>query len=150
MKALPHECFSGLSCTADSHWHEFRLISVPHQSTQDCLTEGSRTQLFGRAIEQSLVRFPHCATYKHTFISLFSASYTKDITYNFLLERKDVRRCCATNWSAQVHHSDVSGQSGYNARIARSHRLRAQRRSRWKWKRVYVYGGRRWWNLNGN
>ena len=52
--------------------------------------------------------------------------------------------------SAQVHHSDVSGQSGYNARIARSTGYEPNVGLDESGNVFKNYCGRRWWNLNGN
>ena len=92
---------------------------------------------FDRATEKSLMRLPHCATVQtHLHLALLSfASHT------FFLERKDVRRCCAT------HHTLCCASRFFcpRATLGRKwstwllcqkrtlNRWWAQRRSRWKW-----------------
>ena len=84
--------------------------------------------MFDRANENLLVRLSHGATvHTHTFISLFPDSHRKDIThlhserkmYDTVVQ-KMAHRVVRRDMSAQVRHSDVSGQSGYHARLARS------------------------------
>ena len=48
-------------------------------------------------------------------MSLFSPAHTKDITYSFL-DEKIYDAVVRQDISAHVHHSDVSGQSGFDAR----------------------------------
>ena len=75
-----------------------------------------RTHLLDRAIEKSPVRL-------HPSSRSLPPAY-KGHHIHFLLERKDVRRCgatncasCCANISAHVHLSDVGGQSGNDARM---------------------------------
>ena len=119
MNTLPHAGFPAHS----------RLAHRPgkaraHQLTQVCQSEGDRTQLFDRATELSLMRVPQCATvHTHTFISLFSASHTKDITCTFSQGEHMYDGVCATTCTSchasrcicHVHHSDGSGQFGFVA-----------------------------------
>ena len=91
--------------------------------------EGVRTHLFDRAVENPLMRLPTlCNGTKHTFISLSSASHTEDITHtSSQSEKMDdavvqhiAHRVARQDISAYVHHPDVSGQSGSDARMASS------------------------------
>ena len=77
--------FSPLSCTAHSHWHEFRFISAVHSFTQVCQTEDDWTQWDDQS-HWKVTEAPStsCKRYKHPFLSLFSVSHTKDITYSLL------------------------------------------------------------------
>ena len=126
MNSMPRACFSSLSCA--TQWHAFLShISVAlffFRSDIGSLTS-DRKVMFHRAIDKPLVRFPQCATVQtHLHLALLSFAQ-KSHRIHFLLERTDVRRCCVLHIvlnvkiSAQVNHSDVSGESGYNARRAR-------------------------------
>ena len=78
-------------------------------------------------LKSSWCAFHIVQRYQHTFISLISGSHTKDIThfslgqkmYNSVVQHiaHHVER---QKISAQVYHSDVSGQSGSIARVTRS------------------------------
>ena len=78
-------------------------------------------------LKSSWCAFHMVQRYQHTFVSLISDSHTKDITH-FSLGQKMYNSVVQhiahhveqQKISAQVHHSDVSGQSGSIARTARS------------------------------
>ena len=115
--------------------HSCRIFQSPQHMnwptffmfTQVCQTEGVRTPLFDRVTEHPLgAPATLCNGTKLTFISVFAH---KGNHIHFLLVRK---RCttllcnalhivlCVEDISAHVHHSCVCGQSGGDARIARS------------------------------
>ena len=60
------------------------------------LQEGDRTQLFDRATEQLLVRFPHCATVP-THLHLAHLRFAHKGHYTLLSWSKDVQLCGATH-----------------------------------------------------
>ena len=78
-------------------------------------------------LKSSWCAFHIVQRYQHTFISLISGSHTKDIThfslghkmYNSVVQHIAHHVDCQ-KISAQVYHSDVSGQSGSIARVTRS------------------------------
>ena len=118
-KHLTARMFSAHSRTA--RWHAFLslLRSTPFSSDKLTLCLSlviSDREVFGHS----------CSTVTHLHFVLLRLAHKEHHTH-FLLERKDVPRCCATiahhvvrqYISAPVHHLDVGGQSGYNARIAR-------------------------------
>ena len=95
----PFQRNPALRAGTDSCLNSFDLRStLAHfKLTHFYQTEGDPTFLFDRAIGKSLVRFPRCATVQtHFHIPLLSFAH-KGHHIHFLLERKDVRRCSATN-----------------------------------------------------
>ena len=121
--------------SSDSH---FKLI----QGNQ---TEGVRTQLFDRASERSLARFPQCATAQtHLHRTLLSFAH-KGHHMDFLSERKDVRRCCATNCTSCCASRCICARGSVGrwwsmwlyCLNSTLHRLRAQPRSKCRWHKFY-------------
>ena len=88
--------------------------------------EGDRTQLLGRATDKPLVRLPQRATVTSTPSSPSSqlgiqrTSQTRSLRAKRCFCSIDcTSRCAPRHICAHVRHSDVSGPSGHNARIAR-------------------------------
>ena len=76
-KHLTARMFSAHSCIAHYQWHDFLFVSATHLGHYIFWQDGDRTPLFGRAIENPLVRLPHCAT-AHSHISLVSDSHKEN------------------------------------------------------------------------
>ena len=130
MISLPIACLSSYERTA--RWHTFLSLLHSTLSSSDKYTicfsllisdrKVVRTHLIVHAIGKSLgAPSTLCSgTHTHFHRSLLTFAH-KGHQIHFLLDRKDLRRWCATiahcvvrqNISAQVHHSDVRGQSGY-------------------------------------
>ena len=102
-----------------------------HSSTDDSSVVFYR-KVIGHSCSTVPLKSSWCAfhivqRHQHTFISLISGSHTKDIThfslgqkmYNSVVQHIE-HHVEQQKISAQVHHSNVSGQSGSNARVARS------------------------------
>ena len=116
----------------------------------DFSQEGDRTQLFDRVIEKFLMRLPHCATAQTHLHSRLSQIRTQRRLHNFSsVDEKDAQlRVCDKLHTmferqytyAQLHHSDVSGQSDSIARKARctSHEPNL------------IQQENRWWRFDGN
>ena len=96
-KHLAVRMFSALSCTAHSHWHEFRFISGARELTRVCQTEGDRTRLFAVPLKSRWCAFHVVQRYKHTS----SQFRTQRHHVHSLFERKDLRRCCATHCTSR-------------------------------------------------
>ena len=124
-----HARFPALSCIAHSQWHEFLFISAAHISSVNSDRSVIGHNCLAVPLNTSWCTIHIVQLYKHTFISLISDSHTKDIThfisgdkmYNIVVQQiaHHVERQYACI-CAQLHHSDVSVQSGSIARTARS------------------------------
>ena len=99
INTLPNVCFQAYSLTAHSHWHEF-LFAPQHSlfsSDKFCFSKAiSDKNVIGRScsivsLKDICCAFHNVQRHKYTFISLFSTSHTKDITYTHFVSESCVK-----------------------------------------------------------